>query len=319
MNETYTININGRSFFIDIDAYQRLNDYLNRLKLWFKNKESGDEIISDIERRLVELFMQKINPETGVINIEIVEDAISTMGQPEDFEEIEEDNTTYNNNQKKSSQTYQTIPESKKLYRDIDNRIFGGVCSGLAAYFNIDTTIVRIIYLILTIFTAFAGIPVYVILWVLLPPAITTAQKLEMKGESINISNIEKKIKEEYEDVKNNFKNSEAYKRSEQFFQNKNKRDRNLVIFGIIIIGIFFLFPIIIFVLSNIFNGFHFSIHYPLLLGHHFKLWPIILILLLIGILSKNLMKTMLYIIGGLILLSIIIRTFGFFVNGFYL
>lgn len=315
MNETYTITIGGRNFFIDIDAYQRLNDYLSKLKSWFSGKEGSDEIIADIENRLAELFMQKINPDIGVINIEMTEDAIGIMGQPEDFEDEESESNTKSNS-KSESFTYTSY--SKKLYRDIDNRVFGGVCGGIAAYFSLDPSIVRLLYVVLTLFTAFAGIPVYIILWIVLPPAITTAQKLEMKGESINISNIERKIKEEYEEVKNNFKNSDAYKKSEEYFKNKSNRDRNIIIAILVVVGLFIFIPMLSWMFHGLSELTHFSVSLPMGFIHPLPIFPIILILLVIGLISRNLLKPILYIIVGLILLGFILKLLIMLTGGFF-
>ena len=316
MNETYTINLGGRSFFIDVDAYQKLNEYLTKIKNWFKGKESGDEIIADIESRLVELFSQTIDPETGVVNMKMVEDAIETMGQPEDFEESEATDPGHSSSEKSKTYSQNTsYSYSKKLYRDMDDRVLGGVCSGLAAYFNMDPTIVRVIYAIFTFLSAGTGIPVYLILWILLPPAITTSQKLEMEGESINIFNIERKIKEEYEDVKTRFKNSDAYKKSEEFFKRKNQKDRNLLIIILIVIGVFFVFPFLSHLLTGVMHGFTAAFHIPI--SHHsFSLIPLILILLAIGLIFKTLLKVMLYIIAFLVLIFIVFNIIGFIHGG---
>jgi phage shock protein PspC (stress-responsive transcriptional regulator) len=313
MNETFSVNLSGRSFFIDTDAYQRLNSYLNKLKSWFKGKESGDEIISDIEGRIAELFSQKVKPETDVITIKMVEDAIATMGQPEDFEDGETTGST-NNKSYSNDQPNQSTYRPKKLYRDVDDRMLGGVCAGIAAYFNMETSLVRILYALVTIGSAGTAIVAYIVLWAVLPPAISTAQKLEMKGESINISNIEKKVKEEFEDVKSNFKkmkDSDIFKRSEEYFRNKDKKDRNLVIGVLVVIALFTIVPFTLFSgfpFIHIFsNGFHFPFFF-----FPFKLIALVaIILLIIGVASKNLLKPMIYIIIGLILLSILLKVIG--------
>lgn len=214
MKKTLSINLNNIVFNIDEDAYNKLNDYISRLDSHFKNVEGGNEIVSDIEARISEILSEKLSKHKAVITIEDIDIVIQTLGNPEDIintDESEEKNSkenfTENNNSKK-----------RKLFRDVDDRIIGGVCSGIAAYFDIDTVLVRLI-MIVSIF-AFSPL-IYLVLWIVVPAALTTAQKLEMKGEKVNISNIEKTIKKEFEDVKENFKNfkkSKSYKNSRSFF-----------------------------------------------------------------------------------------------------
>ena len=203
--------MNGIIFNIDEDAYEMLQKYLGEISSRFSNAEEGKEIISDIEARISELFSQKVNASKQVITIEDVLDVISVMGSPSDFGGNE--NTQKEEKQKEEKTSFR----DKRIYRDPESRILGGVCSGLGAYFNIDPVFIRI-FMVITFF-AFGPL-LYIILWVAIPKAKTTAQKLEMKGEKVNISNIEKSIREEFEDVKQNFKkmkNSQAYKNSESF------------------------------------------------------------------------------------------------------
>ena len=106
------------------------------------------------------------------------------------------------------------IPRSKgkKLYRDPDDRVLGGVCSGLGAFFNIDPIIIRLIFVLLVFLGAGSSIIIYLILWIVVPKAANAAQRLEMKGEEVNISNISKNIKEEIQDVKDNYQNFRSNK-----------------------------------------------------------------------------------------------------------
>ena len=103
MRKTVNMNLNGRVFYIDEDAYAKLRNYLDRLESYFKNQEEGKEIIKDIESRIAELFEEKLKSKTGVVTLQMVEDVISQMGQPEDFagegyEETETTSETYRNN-----------------------------------------------------------------------------------------------------------------------------------------------------------------------------------------------------------------------------
>jgi phage shock protein PspC (stress-responsive transcriptional regulator) len=195
MKITVSVNLGGYFFNIDEDAYAELKMYLRNLELHFAREESSSEILSDIETRLAELFRAKITSYKQVINIEDVRQAISVMGTPEDISDSGEPGSR----EKFSSRGYH------RMYRDTDNRIIGGVCSGMGAYWNIDPLILRIIFIAL-ILAGGIGVMVYLILYIVLPEAKTTAQKIEMKGEPVNIHNIKEAVKKEFDSVRKNMK-----------------------------------------------------------------------------------------------------------------
>jgi phage shock protein PspC (stress-responsive transcriptional regulator) len=195
MKITVSINLGGYSFNIDEDAYSELKRYLKNLELHFAGEESSSEILSDIETRMAELFRTKITTYKQVINIDDVNQAISVMGMPEDISD----------NDRKSARDKFSSPGYHRMYRDPDNRIIGGVCSGMGAYWNIDPVIVRIIFVALVL-AGGIGALVYLILYIVIPEAKTTAQKIEMKGDPVNIHNIKEAVKQEFETVKKNMK-----------------------------------------------------------------------------------------------------------------
>ena len=195
MKITVSINLGGYSFNIDEDAYAELKMYLRNLELHFAREESASEILSDIETRMAEIFRAKITSYKQVINIEDVRQAISVLGTPEDIS----DSDGPTSREKFSSPGYH------RMYRDPDNRIIGGVCSGMGAYWNIDPLIVRIIFIALSL-AGGIGVIVYLILYIVLPEAKTTAQKIEMKGEPVNIHNIKDAVKKEFDSVRKNMK-----------------------------------------------------------------------------------------------------------------
>ncbi|WP_435412299.1 PspC domain-containing protein [Psychroserpens mesophilus] len=197
MNKTVNINLAGIFFHIDEDAYLKLQRYLEAIKRSFTDSQGQSEIISDIEARIAELFNERVQNEKQVIRIKEVDDVISIMGQPEDYlvdDEIFEDEPKHSYQKKASSRP------SKKFYRDTDNSYIGGVSSGLAHYFGIDPIWIRLIWILL-IFGAGTGVLLYILLWILVPEAKTTSEKLTMTGEPVNISNIEKKIKDGFDSV----------------------------------------------------------------------------------------------------------------------
>ncbi len=200
MNKTVNINLANILFHIDEKAFHKLQLYLESVKRSFSGTTGSDEIIADIEARIAELFQEKMESDRQVVTLKEVEEVIQIMGQPEDYmidSDIFEDEPSA-----------KTIPNSKvkKLYRDIDHKYIGGVCSGLEHYMGFDALWIRLIFIILGVFTGF-GFIAYILLWILVPEAKTTSQKLDMTGEPVNISNIERKVKESIEDVGDRIRN----------------------------------------------------------------------------------------------------------------
>lgn len=192
MNKTININLAGIVFHIDEEAFHKLQSYLDSIKKYLQGTLGKEEIIADIESRIAELFTDKTTDKKQVIVMSDVDEVISTMGQPEDYQV---DETIFEEEPK----TYRST-KPRKLYRDSENNILGGVCSGIGHYLGLDPVWVRLFFILL--FFVGVSILVYIILWVIIPEAKTTAQKLEMQGEPANLSNIEKKVKEGFENVK---------------------------------------------------------------------------------------------------------------------
>jgi len=195
MNKTININLGGLFFHIDEIAYQKLNRYLNSIRKSLSDDPQGkDEIIKDIEMRISELLSDKIVDARQVVSENDIDEIVTIMGQPEDYnvdEDVFNDTSYSNKNHTKST---------KKLYRDGDDKFLGGVAAGTAHYIGIEPIWSRIIWLLIAFGTG-VGFFAYLILWILLPEARTTAEKLEMEGESVNIDNIEKKIREEFNEI----------------------------------------------------------------------------------------------------------------------
>ncbi|HEY9170389.1 MAG TPA: PspC domain-containing protein [Lutibacter sp.] len=198
MNKTININLGGIFFHIDELAYQKLKLYLDAIRRSLSDDPQGrDEILNDIELRIGELLSERITNDRMVINENDIDEITKIMGRPEDYsvdEEIFEDEPKY---------SPKTAP--KKLFRDSEDKFLGGVCSGLAHYFGMDVIWMRLLWLILFFFFG-TGFLIYILLWILIPQAETTAEKLQMKGEPVNISNIERKIREEFQDVSSRVK-----------------------------------------------------------------------------------------------------------------
>jgi len=218
MKKTFTINISGSVFHIEEDAYEKLKSYLHMLTNHFGSDDDGREILQDIEARIAELFTQKMaKEEKDVVLDSWVDEVIERMGKPEDFMEAEGEETEERAEGK--TENNQSGKVKRRMYRDPDHRVIGGVCSGMAAYFNMDPVILRIIFIILLFPTSGFWFIIYLILWIAVPKAKTTAQKLEMRGQEATVSNIEKSIKEEVAEVKesyNRFRSSESYNKGRE-------------------------------------------------------------------------------------------------------
>lgn len=201
MNKTLTINLAGLVFNIEEAAYQLLKDYLAAIKNQFKDEEGCEEIVADIEARLAEMLKAKTHAGKQVLVEADIHEAINIMGKPSDFEE-----TTSENKQGTSAadanKNYYYRNKTRRVFRDGDNKVLGGVCSGIASYFDTDPLWIRLALVVL-FFGFGSGLLLYIILWIIIPEAKTTAEKLEMRGDPIDINTISQTIKEEAEQLKN--------------------------------------------------------------------------------------------------------------------
>lgn len=212
MNKTVTINISGLVFHIDEDAFNKLSLYLNAIKNSL-NTEGKEEILSDIESRIAEIFNERINGSAGVVGLNDVDYVERLMGKPEDYR-LDDENSEHNTQaEKKESYTHTNYSgnRSKKLYRDGNKRVLGGVLSGLGHYFNVDPVWFRIIFILL-LFLYGLSFLIYPILWIIIPKAKTTSEILEMYGEPVTVENIEKKNKENYNESGERINTYDAYR-----------------------------------------------------------------------------------------------------------
>jgi len=204
MNQTVTANIGGIVFHIEVDAFDNLTNYLNKIKSYFNNSEEREEIMRDIEGRIAEIFSSKLNETNQVIKDSDVAELIEVMGKPEQY--IDEEEVAHEG-KNSSSNTYRT---GKKFFRDPDDRLVGGVAAGIANYFGIDAVWLRLLF-VGALFIGF-GFLLYIILWMVIPEAKTASDKLQMKGEAVNINNIGKTFKDEADKVSENLKNVDTGK-----------------------------------------------------------------------------------------------------------
>lgn len=196
MNKTISITLAGLIFNLEEEAYHKLNQYLGDVRNHLGNSTDKNEVMSDIEASIAEKFSEKISPAKQVISSQDIDELIKVMGTVNDFdEEMPKD-------EKQEKVEDKTAEKGiKKLYRNPDDTIIAGVCSGLAAYFGIDPVIVRFLFALSIFFGGF-GIILYIVLWIIVPEAKNTAQKLEMSGDPVTLAAIEQVIKKNVKKVK---------------------------------------------------------------------------------------------------------------------
>ena len=221
MKKTLSVNLGGSVYHIDEDAYQLLTNYLQDVKKHL-TESSAEEVLNDIEQRISELFAQWMQGKRDVIVGSDVEKVIGILGRPEQYENdaepSEESEPTSKSSSESSHSRWEERPQGqyRRLYRDTENSVFGGVCSGLAAYLNVSIVLMRLVVFLLIWFYGF-GFILYIAVWIIIPEARTAAQRLEMRGEDVTIENIEKKVREEASRVKDRV---DGYVRSSRFQEN---------------------------------------------------------------------------------------------------
>lgn len=206
MNKTVTVNIGGMVFHIEEQAYEQLRKYLEAIRGYFTTSDGRDEIIQDIESRIAEMFAERIGTSRQVLLPSDVEHIINVMGRPEQVAGADDENSksTADGASSAGAGTNWTSAEARgyrRLYRDPDDKVVGGVCSGISHYIGIDPIWLRIAFAA-AFFIWGSGLLFYLLLLIIIPKAKTTAEKLEMKGQPVNIDNIKRTIEDEVEDIK---------------------------------------------------------------------------------------------------------------------
>ncbi len=198
MKKTFPVNINGKVFHIDEDAYELLLNYLNQLRAAFTGAE-GDEIVNDIESRISELFDEIISQGAGAIVYGDVNRVIEIMGKPADISDTNEGELPPPYRQDigaipQDNAEAETQPR-KRLYRNMSNKVFGGVLGGLATYLGWDANIMRLLYAILAIVTYFWPLTlIYLVAWMVIPAANNPRRKLELQGNPVTVDTIGQEV-----------------------------------------------------------------------------------------------------------------------------
>lgn len=233
MKKTVSVNIKGTNFLIEEDAYELLQDYIERLTKTLRNESGSKEIIEDVELRIAEICTSKLNESKTVIELEDIEEILNRLGDPSDYVDGED----YEESTAQHSQTNKTSGSEKRLYRDTENAILGGVCQGIANFFNIDVVIIRAIFVIILLFGGF-GFPLYVILWIIIPKAKNTIDRLRMKGRPITVETVREEVENAAGRVKEGSKNlADKIRRDDTYQKSVSRGGRILTsILGVILL-----------------------------------------------------------------------------------
>ena len=181
MKEITRIHLAKTPYDIELDAKEVLQNYLSEIKQMM----GSEDTMYEIEARMVELLGERGVQSNGIITMSDVEDLRSKMGLPKEFSDSESTEDSQAN----------LIPSNspaKRLMRDTDNAIFGGVCAGIAAYWGINPLWVRLLFIISPFITFGTALLVYIIIWISLPEAKTVAEKLQMRGEPVTLNSLKK-------------------------------------------------------------------------------------------------------------------------------
>lgn len=205
MKDIRQISLNSIVFYVEEDGYIVLKQYINGLERHYADKENGKKIVEDIQVRFAKLLSNKRTFPEQAITLQNIEDVIVVLGYPDNFD----------SEKHKESKQNEAPPNKKRkqLYRDTENAQIAGICSGLSYYLGTDAWVFRLIFIGLVIFSAGFWLLVYLAMWFVIPQAKTTQQRCDMKGESIDIEDIERRFKNvinEAEEKVRNFTNKNA-------------------------------------------------------------------------------------------------------------
>lgn len=187
MKKTVNVAIGGCSFIIDEDAYNVIENYLDRFKAAIGTESSSKDVMEELESRIADLLKGRLAGRE-VVSSDMAEAVIGQLGYPEGYKPQEENSNPQDNGSSTGTNTEKPV---RKLFRDPDDKKIAGVCSGLALFLGIDVVLVRILFLIALICGS-AGFWIYVIVWIAAPVANTAAEKCELRGIPATAENIRK-------------------------------------------------------------------------------------------------------------------------------
>ncbi|MGV3636192.1 MAG: PspC domain-containing protein [Flavobacteriales bacterium] len=198
MKKTLTANISGTVFHIEEDAFEALNRYLGNIRGRFAGTAGREDIMADIEARVAELFHERLDGRRQVVSTADVEHVVGIMGQPEDF--VDEESRSERTGS--SAEPYTAAPGKRRFFRDSEDKWLGGILGGLGAYIGVDPLWLRIGTIALVLASVGVLIPIYILLWILVPRAETATDRLQMRGEPVTVENIKRVVEEGAEKLK---------------------------------------------------------------------------------------------------------------------
>ena len=216
------VSLGGYAFTLEDDAARLTEEYLGQLEKYYDGRTGGSEILDGIEERMAELLMEKAGRD-GVVSRPMIEEVIGVLGRPEDIEAEEEEQAEGDSPARPANEERR----QRKLYRDLENKVVAGVCSGLAVYFKQDVALFRILFVLFTVLFTFGfwhhgvgwrismGAPtIYVILWICMPPAKTVRQRWEQRGVDGTLNSIQQSVEagaKEFEEAVKSVGESKAW------------------------------------------------------------------------------------------------------------
>ncbi len=195
IKKSITINLAQTLITIDEDAYEALQKYLHEVERFFIQTEDSSEIISDIEARIAEVLKEKTTNSHPSISIDDVNDVIAAMGTPDDFAGTT-DNEASSSHSSNESHTKSEKNTPRRLFRDADNAVIAGVCSGIGNYFGTDPVFIRILFVFLFFASGGTALFLYILLWIAIPPATTVSEKMEMNGEPVTLESLKNRAQQ---------------------------------------------------------------------------------------------------------------------------
>lgn len=256
MKKTVSVNIKGINFLIEEDAYELLQDYMDRLASTLNKSEESSEIIEDVELRVAEICSSKMNDSKTVVELKDIQEILAQLGEPSDYIDEDTENSTYDNT---NTQTENKKSDSKerRLFRDNENAVIAGICQGIANFFKLDVVIIRAIFVVMFLFGGF-GFPLYIIMWIIVPKAKSTIDRLRMKGIPVTVENVREEVENAAERIKDGSKRLSGKIRGNETYQKGISRGGRILAS---LLGVFFIgWGLVLLILLMIFGvaGFQF-------------------------------------------------------------
>lgn len=252
MKKTVSVNIRGLNFIIEEDAYELLQNYLDRLNAALKHESGSREILEDVELRIAEICSSKLTESKTVIELKDIQEITAKLGDPSEYVDTESEESS--NSEKNYSQESSNKKPEKRLFRDTDNAAIAGVCSGIANFFGIDVVIIRAIFVVMFLFGGF-GFPIYIILWIIVPKAKSSIDRLRMKGKPITVDTVREEVETAASNLeKGSKKFAQAIRQDDTYSRSISRAGRiiaSIIGIGCFFAGVAFLIPFLVFIIGG--------------------------------------------------------------------